>query len=71
MYPQKNVSFDRHGDKLEVTIRDSSFKKTFQKEVNTGSRKELEGLLKDLKAKGVDLIGLIRKRMINDDGWFD
>ena len=69
--PEKHVSFDRHGDKLEVIIRDSSFKKTYQKEVNTTNRKELEVLLKDLKAKGVDLIGLIRKKMVSDNGWFD
>ncbi len=60
-----------HGDKLEVIIRDSSFKKIFQTEVNTGNKKELENLLKDLKNKGVDLIGLIRKKMISDNGWFD
>ena len=69
--PKKHISFDRNGDKLEVIIRDSSFKKIFQTEVNTGNRKELEGLLKDLKAKGVDLIELIRKRMVDDSGWFD
>ncbi len=60
-----------HGDKLEVIIRDTSFKKIFQTEVNTGNRKELEGLLKDLKNKGVDLIGIIRKKIISDNGWFD
>ncbi len=60
-----------NGDELEVIIRDSSFKKIFQKKINTGSRKEMEDLLKDLKAKGVDLIGLIRRKMINDNGWFD
>ena len=65
------VSTYSNGDKLEVIIRDNSFKKIFQKEVNTGNKKELEGLLKDLKNKGVDLIGLIRKKMISDDGWFD
>ncbi len=68
---KKHISFDRNGDKLEVIIRDSSFKKTYQKEVNTGNKKELESLLKDLKAKGVDLIGLIRKKMVSDNGWFD
>ncbi len=65
------VSTYSHGDELEVIIRDTSFKKIFQKKVNTGNKKELEGLLKDLKAKGVDLIGLIRKKMISDNGWFD
>ncbi len=65
------VSTYSHGDELEVIIRDTSFKKIFQKKVNTGNKKELEGLLKDLKAKGVDLIGLIRKKMVNDNGWFD
>lgn len=60
-----------NGDKLEVIIRDTAFKKIFQKEVNTGNRKELEILLKDLKNKGVDLIGLIKKKMVSDDGWFD
>ncbi|KKN11195.1 hypothetical protein LCGC14_1028990 [marine sediment metagenome] len=60
-----------NGDELEVIIRDSSFKKIFQKKINTGSRKEMEDLLKDLKAKGVDLIGLIIRKMINDNGWFD
>ncbi len=65
------VSTYSNGDELEVIIRDTSFKKIFQKKVNTGNKKELEGLLKDLKAKGVDLIGLIRKKMISDNGWFD
>ena len=67
----KHISFDRNGDKLEVIIRDSSFKKIFQTTVNTGNRKELEGLLKDLKNKGVDLIELIKRRMRDDSGWFD
>lgn len=72
MLNQNNhVGCERHGDKLEVIIRDSSFKKTFQTVVNTGNRKELEGLLKDLKDKGVDLIGIIKKRMIDGSGWFD
>ena len=65
------VSTHSHGDKLEVIVRDSSFRKIFQTEVNTGNKKELENLLKDLKAKGIDLIGLIRKKMISDNGWFD
>lgn len=66
-----SLSVYNNGDELEVIIRDTSFKKIFQKKVNTGNKKELEGLLKDLKAKGVDFIGLIRKKMINDNGWFD
>ena len=65
------VSTYSNGDELEVIIRDTSFKKIFQKKVNTGNKKELEELLKDLKAKGVDLIGLIRRKMITDNGWFD
>lgn len=60
-----------NGDELEVIIRDTSFKKIFQKKVNIGNKKELEELLKDMKHKGVDLIGLIRKKMISDNGWFD
>ncbi len=68
---QKHISFDRHGDKLEVVIRNSSFVKVFKMEVNINDRKGLELLLKDLKDKGVDLIGIIRKRMIDDSGWFD
>jgi len=69
--PQKHIGFDRHGDKLEVTVRDSSFKKIFKREVSTSDRKELEILLKDLKDKGVDLIGIIKRRMIDGSGWFD
>ena len=65
------VSIYSNGDELEVIIRDTSFKKIFQKKVNTGNKKELEGLLKDLKAKGVDVIGLIKKKMNRDNGWFD
>ena len=65
------LSIYNNGDKLQVIIRDTSFKKTYQREVNTGNKKELESLLKDLKHKGVDLIGLIRKKMISDNGWFD
>ncbi len=66
-----SVSVYNNGDKLQVIIRDTSFNKIYQREVNTGNRKELESLLKDLKHKGVDLIGLIRKKMISDNGWFD
>ncbi len=69
--PKKHVSFDRHGDRLEVIIRDSSFKKTYQKEVSISDRKELEVLLKDLKAKGVDLIGLVIKKTNDGSGWFE
>jgi len=65
------VNVYNNGDKLLVIIRDTSFKKIYQKEVNTGNKRELENLLKDLKDKGVDLIGLIRKKMISDNGWFD
>ena len=65
------VSVYSNGDKLQVIIRDTSFKKTYQREVNTGNNKELESLLKDLKDKGVDLIGLIRRKMVSDNGWFD
>ncbi len=68
---EKNVSFDRHGDKLEVIIRDSSFKKIYQKEVSITDRRELEVLLKDLKHKGVDLIGLIIKKTKGGTDWFD
>lgn len=68
---EKHVGCERHGDKLEVIIRDSSFKKIFQKEANTGNKKELESLLKDLKDKGVDLIGIIKRRMIDGSDWFD
>ena len=65
------VSVYNNGDKLQVIMRDTSFKKIYQREVNTGNRKELESLLKDLKNKGVDMIGLIRKKLISDNGWFD
>ena len=68
---EMHVGCGRHGDKLEVVIRDSSFKKIFKKEVSTDNRKELECLLKDLKDKGVDLIGIIKRRMIDGSGWFD
>ena len=68
---EKHISFDRHGDKIEVIIRDSSFKKIYQKEANTGSRKELELLLEDLKNKGVDLIGIVIKKTMEGNGWFD
>ncbi len=67
----KCVKFNTNGDKLEVIIRDSSFKKIFQTEVNISNKKEIEGLLEDLKNKGVDLIGVIKRKMIEDDGWFD
>lgn len=71
MSSQKHISFDRHGDKIEVIIRDSSFKKIYQKEVSISDRKELAVLLKDLKNKGVDLIGLVIKKTSEDSGWFD
>jgi len=67
----KHISFDRHGDKIEVIIRDSSFKKIYQKEVSITDRRELEVLLKDLKNKGVDLIGLVIKKTTDGSGWFD
>ena len=65
------ISVYSNGDKLEVIIRDTSFKKIYQREVNTGNRKELESLLKDLKHKGVDLIGLVIKKTREGSGWFD
>ncbi len=67
----KHVSFDRHGDMLEIVIRNSSFVKIFKREVNINDRKGLEILLKDLRDKGVDLVGIIKKRMVDDSGWFD
>ena len=68
---QKHISFDRYGDKIEIVIRNSSFVKTFKREVNINDRKGLEVLLKDLKDKGVDLIDIIKRRMVDDSGWFD
>ena len=65
------ISNYNNGDKLEVIVRDDTFKKIFQKEVNIGNRKELEVLLKDLKDKGVDLIGVIKRKMLDGSGWFD
>jgi len=67
----KHISFDRHGDKIEVIIRNSAFVKTFQREVSTNNKKELEILLKDLKNKGVDLIGLVIQKTSEGSGWFD
>lgn len=67
----KHGSFDRHGDKVEITIRNSSFVKIFQSEVNINDKKGLEVLLKDLKNKGVDLIGIIRTKMLDGSEWFD
>ena len=54
-----------------MIIRNSSFVKTYHKEVNANNKKELELLLKDLKNKGVDFIGIVKKRMIDNSGWFD
>ena len=68
---QKHISFDRHGDMLEIVIRNSSFVKIFKREVNINDRKGLEILLKDLRDKGVDLVGIIKRRMVDDSGWFD
>ena len=68
---QKHISFDRYGDKIEVIIRNSSFVKIFKQEVDIKDKKGLELLLKDLKDKGGELIGIIKKRMIDDSGWFD
>ena len=69
MNVQKHISFGRHGDKIEVIVRDSSFVKIYQKEVSTTNKRELENMLKDLKDKGVDIIGLILKK--SSSGWFD
>ena len=68
---QKHIRFERHGDKIEVIVRNSSFIKLFHREVSLSNRKELERLLIDLKDKGADLIGIIRKRMLDGSGWFD
>ena len=68
---QKHISFDRHGDMLEIVIRNSSFVKIFKREVNINDRKGLEILLKDLRDKGVDLVGIIKRRMVDDSGWFE
>lgn len=67
---QKHTTFERHGDIIEVVIRDSSFTKIFEKEASVHNRKELEKLLYELKSKGVDLVGIIRKKMITDSDWF-
>jgi len=67
----KKVNCTRNGDIIEVIVRDTSFRKIFQAEANINNKKELEYLLKDLKSKGVDLIDIIRKKMIGDNGWFD
>lgn len=70
--PQKKISFERYGDKLQVIIRDSSFTKIFEREVSIDNRKELEILLKDLRNKGVDLIDSIRKNILSGGSdWFD
>ena len=60
-----------HGDMLEIVVRNSSFVKIFKREVGINDRKGLEILLKDLRDKGVDLISIIKKRMIDNSGWFD
>lgn len=66
----KNVTFDKRGDKLEVKVRDASFNKIYENEVSIHDKKALENLLKDLKAKGIDLIGLIIKKMRVSEDWF-
>jgi len=43
-HQQKHISFDRHGDKIEVIIRNSAFVKTFQREVSINNKKDLEVL---------------------------
>ncbi len=68
---QKHISFDRHGDKIEIVIRNSLFVKTFKREVSINDKKGLEILLKDLRDKGVDLVGIIKNRMVDNSGWFD
>jgi len=69
--PQKNVRFDRFGDTIEVIIRDPNFSKIFKKQVSINNKKELEMLLKDLRNKGVDFIGIIKRKMISgSDDWF-
>ncbi len=68
---EKRVNCTRNGDIIEVIVRDTAFRKIFQSEANINNRKELENLLKDLKNKGVDLIGIIRKKMLDGSGWFD
>lgn len=67
---QKLTTFDRHGDKIEVILRSSNFVKIYQKEVSINDKKGLEGILSDLKNKGVDFIGLIKRGMLNDSEWF-
>ena len=48
----KHINFDRHGDKIEVIVRNSSFIKIYQREVDSNNKKGLERLLKDLEDKG-------------------
>lgn len=68
--PQKNIKFDKFGDTIEVIIRDPNFSKIFKKQVSINNKKELEILLNDLRNKGVDLIGIIKKKIISGDDWF-
>lgn len=65
-----HVQFIRSQDVMQVIIRDSSFNKIFDRTVNTTNKKDLENLLEDLKHKGVDLIAIIKNKMINGDDWF-
>ena len=68
--PQKFVQFARSGDTLEVIVRDDSFTKIFSREVSVSDRKGLKRLLKDLRAKGVDLVNIIKKEFTDSSDWF-
>ena len=50
-----SVTYDKNGDKIEVTLRDSSFNPYFKGKAGVKNKKELKQLIMDLKAKGVDL----------------
>ena len=65
-----SVSIRKEGDILEVIIRNQSYVKTFHKKVRVNEKKDLEELSIDLKNKGIDLIKIIKNKMITDSDWF-
>jgi len=67
---QKHIKYKLQGDKLEVIIRDAAFTKVYNREVSIRNKKELSGLIQDLRDKGVDLLSALKSKP-HKDTWFD
>jgi len=50
----RNISYSQSKDRLQVILRDDSFRPYFKREVKISDRKAMKSLMLDLKDKGVN-----------------